>query len=174
MPPKFSQKALINPSEVAALKEAAKQAFFAHQPNTTIQQIAGGISATTLATWRREGDWALEREALERGIIEDGFAVRKLSIARILNNSTDQVERGLRHLMARSEPPSLQEMERLSVILSNLDRVGRLDSGKSTDNVAVSAKLELNAETIRQIIFADPAEAYKPPVSVVAPDAEIE
>jgi hypothetical protein len=80
-----------------------------------------------------------------------------------MNVTTEQLERALHHIAMRAEPPSLPEAEKLSTILANLDRIGRLDTGKSTDNIAVAAKLEMTAEAVRKVIFSDPARAFEPP-----------
>lgn len=120
-----------------------------------------------LTRWRREDNWLIEREAHERSLLEDGFGARKMTIARIMNTTTEQLERGLRFIAARAEPPTLPELEKMSTILANLDRIGRLDAGKSTENINVQAKLEMTAEGIRKIILADPARAFEAPQETV-------
>lgn len=129
------------------------------------------VSVAQLTRWRKDQNWLLEREAAERGLLEDGFSKRKLTIARIMNTTTEQLERGLRHIAGRAEPPTLPELEKMSTILANLDRIGRLDAGKSTENINVQAKMEMTAESIRKIILSDPARAFESP-QVTVTDVE--
>ena len=129
--------------------------------NEIAQQLS--VSTSQISRWRKEQGWLIEREHIERGLIEDGFSRRKLTIARIANATTDLIEKAIAHVTRRAEPPTIAETEKLSLILSNLDRIGRLDVGKATENIAVHAKLDMNADAIRRIILADPARAYEPP-----------
>jgi hypothetical protein len=143
--------------------ERAKNLYFQYRSLNQIAQDLG-VSTAQLSRWRRDGEWLAERENAERGLIEDGFSQRKLTIARIMNATTDQIERALTHITKRTEPPTLAEAEKLSFILSNLDKVARLDAGKATENVNIQAKLEMSAEKIREIIQSDPARAFEQPV----------
>ena len=115
-----------------------------------------GVSTTTVATWRKRDQWAIQREEASRSLIEDNFAGRRVSISRITTATTEQIERGLAFLRSRPTPPTIQEVERLSVILANLDKIARLDSNQATENIAVNANVKLSAEQIRSIIAADP------------------
>ncbi len=157
-------------AELAEIQSKAKDLYVQYKSLNEISQQLG-VSVAQLTRWRRDQNWLIEREAAERGLIEDGFSSRKLSIARIMNMTTTELERGLRHIAGRAEPPTLPELEKLSTILSNLDKIGRLDAGKSTDNVNVQAKLEMTAEGIRKIILSDPARAFEQPQGQVI-DAE--
>jgi hypothetical protein len=115
-----------------------------------------GINSVTVATWRKEGLWDVERDGIERGLIEDSFGARRLSLARICKLSVDQLERGLKHLADRNSPPTLAEAEKISIIVSNLDKILRLDMGKATENIAISAQVAHTVEEVRDRIAADP------------------
>lgn len=158
------------------LKARAKELYFSyHSHNEISQQLA--IQSSQLSEWRKVGGWDIEREHLERGLIEDSFGARRLSIARICKLSIDQLERSLKHISDRSQPASLAEAEKISIIVSNLDKILRLDMGKSTENVAVSAQVTHTVEDIRAKLAQDPvlgaaiAAASKP--KVVPPAAII-
>lgn len=137
------------------LAEQGKRMFMEYTDHNTIAKTLK-VSSTTVAAWRNKHNWVIEREESERGIIEDAFAGRRLSISRICKSTTEEIERGLAHLRTRPNPPTIQEVERLSVILSNLDKIARLDSNKSTENIALKAEIRLSAEQIREIVKKDP------------------
>ena len=142
-------------AEDATVREQAKQLFMKYVSFEDIcRQLA--VSSATVATWRKRDGWAIQREEAERSIIEDGFASRRVAISRITGCTTEQIERGLTHLRTRPNPPTVPEMEKLSVILANLDKIARLDSNKATENVALQANVKLSAEQIREIIASDP------------------
>lgn len=126
---------------------------------------ATGISMTTLKTWSTRGDagpapgkisWAVEREEIDRSFIEDSFVKRRNTTARAANIAIEQQERGLKALSEREMPPTPSELERLASVHNSLDRIARLDSGKSTENLNVAAKIKLEVEDIRAILKADP------------------
>jgi hypothetical protein len=109
-----------------------------------------------ISRWRTDDGWSLTRETEDRSILEDGFGARKVTVSKLATLGVDQLKRGIEHLARRHEAPSLQECERLSVIVANLDRIGRLDSGKATEHLAVSASVRMTAEDIRKAIVEDP------------------
>lgn len=153
IPPASSLLPAIPPG--LSIKDRAKQLYMERKSANDISRELG-ITTNQLASWRTEGDWALERESNERGMIEDGFAGRKISIHNILNVTVEQLHRGVQHLANRHEPASLQECERLSVIVGNLDKIGRLDANKATDNVAINATVKMTQDEIRKVILNDP------------------
>ncbi len=123
---------------------------------------------TTLKTWSTRGDagpapgkmsWAVEREEIDRAFLEDSFVKRRNTTARIANMTGEQLERGLVALQEREMPPTISELERLSAVHASTDRIARLDSGKSTDNVNVAAKIKLSIEDIQEILKSDPIAA---------------
>lgn len=114
------------------------------------------LSLTVISDWSKKGEWVSAREESERSLLEDAFAGRRVSISRILKATTEQIELGLSHLKTRPTPPTIAEVERLSVILANLDKISRLDSNKATENIAVQTNIRLSADQIREIVKSDP------------------
>jgi hypothetical protein len=148
-------KPIRSDTELAELKVQAKNLFFAYATNVDIGHELG-LTARMVADWRKEGLWDIERDGIERGLIEDSFGARRLSLARITKLSVDELERGLRHISNRVEPATLSELEKLSMIVGNLDKILRLDMGKSTENIAVAAQVHHTVEDIRAKLAADP------------------
>ncbi len=142
-------------AEMAKLRERAKELYFAYNTHQQICEVLK-LDSRSLTDWRRAEGWDAEREGIERGIIEDAFSARKMSLARVTHLTTDQLERALKHLRDRPEPPTLNEAEKLSAIISALDKILRLDLGRSTENVVVQQTVHHTVESIRERLAADP------------------
>lgn len=155
-PEKETELAVVaDSSPTPDIKERARDLYMQHKSANDISRELG-ITTRQLARWRTDEQWSIAREAEDRGLIEDGFGSRRLSVSRLATLTVDQLERGLQHLARRHEPPTLNELEKLSNIVSSLDRIGRLDANKSTENVAIQAGVKLSLEEIRNIISKDP------------------
>lgn len=150
-----------------AIKARARDLYFQwYEHNTICKEL--GITSALLAKWRTEEGWAKERQAADEGMISDLFAGRKVKMAKLAEMSLTELERGLSALKSRHEPLTLGEMEKLSVILTNLDRITRLDLNRATDHVAMKLDVQgqLSVERIREIVRSDPFLSEEP-----SPDA---
>lgn len=141
----------------AETKARAKDLYFQWKSHNDICEELK-LSSSVLAKWRTDEGWDAERKALDEGMIADLFQGRKLKMAKLAEMSINQLERGLLHLKERHEPLSLGEMEKLSVILSNLDKITRLDLNRATENVAMNINVQgqLTVDRIREIMTQDP------------------
>lgn len=153
-----SSKPIRSEAELAELRSRAKDLYFSYTPFNDIAKDLG-VSAATVSDWRKREGWDIEREGIERGILEDAFGARRMSLSRITKLSVDQLERGLKHFADRIEPPTLSELEKLSVIVGNLDKILRLDTNRPTDNVAVASTITHTVEEVRDRLSADPVLA---------------
>lgn len=133
----------------------AKTLYFSHANLTDVSR-ATGLSIKVLRNWKLKEGWDAEREDEDRSTIETAFGARKVSLAKVTKISSDQLLRGLEHLAKRLDPPTLDEMQKLAMILGSLDKVSRLDSNQSTENVSVITKIQMTAEEIRKALTSDP------------------
>lgn len=156
---KPSTKPIRSDTELEELRARGKSLYFSYIPfNDVAREL--NVSAAVLADWRKKEGWDVEREGIERGILEDAFGARRMSLSRITKMTTDLLERGLKHFSDRVEPPTLAEAEKLSIIIGNLDKILRLDMGKATDNVAVQSTVKHTVEDVRARLAADPVIGY--------------
>jgi transposase-like protein len=143
-------------------RENARRLFL---QGKALQKISAetGVGMPTLSKWASTGQngisWHTEREELIRGQLEDGFTTRKLTVSKAADIAPELLLKGLEYLQARDTPLSVQEMERVMTVHSGLDRITRLDSGKSTENSSVNVKVKLSMDEIRDILKADPLSA---------------
>lgn len=138
-------------------RNRAKQLFLSYASTSAISKELG-VSQATVVKWRDDNDWETARKNADRELIDDTFSVKRVSLARITKVTTEQIERGLKVIADRFEAPSLKEMESLTNILANLDKISRLDSGRATENVAVQVggNLDLTVDKIKEMIMSEP------------------
>jgi predicted transcriptional regulator len=154
-------------------RNRAKQLFFSYASTAAIAKEMG-VSQATVVKWRDENDWETARKNADRELIDDTFSVKRVSLARITKVTTEQIERGLKVIADRFEAPSLKEMESLTNILANLDKISRLDSGKATEHVSIGVQgtLDLTVDKIKEMIMNEPFFPKKDePAPPVASDA---
>lgn len=150
----------------AADRKRARELFLTRTPTA---QIAAEIGCSTdrVLKWAEQGEnkisWYTAREEAERSLLEDGFGKRKRLNSLSADQASDLVQRGLDHLAARDQPLTANELERVMNVQAMLQKELRLDSGKSTENVAVAATIKMSAEEVRKAILEDPF--YLPPVA---------
>lgn len=138
------------------LQDKAKELYFDHKNLVTISKELQ-VSTVTLSKWREEHSWDVLREEADKALVDEAFATKRKTLSKIAGITTTQIERGLKAISDRFEPPTLKEVEMLSNILGNLDKIARLDAGKPTENVAVAVGVStLTVEKIRDIVLADP------------------
>ena len=143
-------------SENAAVRERAKELFFSYVSVGDISRELA-LSSQTISKFKRDGNWEELREIETRSILEDGFGSRRVLLSKITQGAADQIWRGIDHLKKRPDPPTVGELEKLSTILGNLDKLARLDLNKSTENVAIAVQHgAVSMEQIRDVLRNDP------------------
>lgn len=133
--------------------EQAHDLFLAHSTLADISR-ATGCTTDILKRWRKENDWFIEREDEDRGIIDSNFNARKVSIAKLLKMTSDELLRGVSAIASRSLPADLEEAVKLAAILGNLHKVAQLDNNKPTENLAIAGTFTV--EDARKAILEDP------------------
>lgn len=136
-------------------REAIRAEYLLHIPINDLAKKYQ-VSTAVIAAWRSDENWSEIRRAGDEGFLDDLVQGRKIRLAKLAEIGIDQIERGLIAIKQRAEPATLKELEQLSVVISNLDRLHRLDRGVSTQNVAVNVTGQLSIERIRDTIMADP------------------
>lgn len=143
----------------------AKDLFFSHATLADVSR-ATGVNLKTLKKWKSDDDWELEREDDVRGLMENAFGARKVTIAKIIKTAPELLLKGLEYLAQRPDPLTLDEQVKVSAIIGNLDKISRLDAGKSTENISVQVAAKVSVEDVRKIFAEDPF------FSTIVPDEE--
>lgn len=142
----------------------ARDLYFAHSTLADISR-ATGLSTKTLKKWKKEEDWDLTREDEDRGLIENSFGARKVTIAKIIKTAPEVLLRGLAHIANRADPATLDEQVKISAIIANLAKISQLDNGKATDNVNMQmiGKISMTAADVRKVLTEDPFFTFEAP-----------
>jgi hypothetical protein len=148
-----------SPEELDELRARGKQLFLGYRHKKDIAAELG-VTPATVGDWDKREGWSIEREGIERGVLEDEFGARRMSLSRITKLTTELLENSLKRLADRVEPPTLSEAEKLSVIIGNLDKILRLDTNRPTDNVAIASTVTHTVEEIRARLAEDPVLGY--------------
>lgn len=157
MPQKKSSVPAVARKSTEEDRARAYQLFLSYAPISMIAKEAG-VTNATIVKWRDDYEWEISRKNADRELIDDTFAVKRVSLARITKVTTEQIERGLKVISDRFEAPTLKEMESLTNILANLDKISRLDSGKATEHVSIGVhgNLDLTVDKIKEMIMSEP------------------
>lgn len=150
----------------------AKRMFMQHVPVAKIAEKIG-VPIGTINTWKKRAkpvSWDIEREDATRSLIDASYAAGRPLRAEIRHLTLEQIKRGIDHIMHRPDPPNLQEIERLSIIATNIDKISRLEEGQATEITEVRGNVVSTKQAI-EILMNDP---FKPKDELVVTDAEVE
>mgnify|MGYP001296622799 CR=1 FL=1 len=126
--------------------EAAKKMFMDFKP---LKQISStlGIKYRTLVYHKSK--WEEERNLVRKEILRDLSDNKRAILVSLTSNSLDCVDRAIEDLKKRDKPPSIHEARLLTNIVSEIDRIIRLDDGEPTDIISEhkpSTVIELKAK----------------------------
>jgi hypothetical protein len=149
-------KTLLPPEKAEALARA-KQMYLDYCPMHIIAERTG-LGRGVLqyhATEDRPISWATERKERERSLVDAAFASKKPLLAELSQMTLTQIKRGLEHISKRTLPPNVDEMRRLSDIITAIDKIGRLEVGGPTSITQVQVA-PMTVADVRKVIQADP------------------
>ena len=101
------------------------------------------LSRSTVNDWCYDGRNGLKpfrhiRGQLEKEQIKNIVSHRAPSLNNIAGSCLDILENSLKKLSESRSPMEIDQLKKVSDIISNMDRIMRLDNGEATDNVAVA------------------------------------
>lgn len=133
--------------------EAAKSMYMEFK---SMRQIADklGINYSTLKYHKQEHKWEEERNLIRKDILRDLADNKKAVLVSLTSNSLDCVDRAVKDLKNRPKPPSIQEARMLTNIITEIDRIIRLDDGEPTD--IISEHKPVTVIELREKLKKDP------------------
>jgi hypothetical protein len=129
----------------------AKEMFLSFK---AIKDIAEYCSIPYRTLLYHSKKWEGERYMLRKVILKDLAENKKAVLVSLTGNSLDCIDRAIRTLKERSKPPTVMEARNLTTIVSEIDRILRLDDGEPTD--IISQHKPATIIELKQKLKADP------------------
>jgi len=130
---------------------AAKEMFMAFK---AMKDIAEQCSIPYRTLLYHSKKWEGERDLFRKVILKDLAENKKALLVSLTGNSLDCIDRAIQTLKERAKPPTIQEARNLTNIVSEIDRILRLDEGEPTD--IISQHKPATVIELRQKLKADP------------------
>lgn len=135
----------------------AKQMFMDFKPLKEIAKTLG-IKYRTLVYHKNK--WEEERNLVRKEILRDLADNKRAILVNLTSNSLDCVDRAIEDLKKRDKPPTIHEARLLTNIISEIDRIIRLDDGEPTDIISEhkpSTVIELRAKLKKDPFYIEDA-----------------
>jgi len=137
--------------------DAAKSMFMDFKPLKEISKVLN-IKYRTLVYHKNK--WEEERNLIRKEILRDLADNKRAILVNLTSNSLDCVDRAIEDLKKRDKPPTIHEARLLTNIISEIDRIIRLDDGEPTDIISTnkpSTVIELKAKLKKDPFYIEDA-----------------
>jgi len=137
--------------------KAAKAMFMDFKPLKEIAKVLN-IKYRTLVYHKNK--WEEERNLIRKEILRDLADNKRAILVNLTSNSLDCVDRAIEDLKKRDKPPTIHEARLLTNIISEIDRIIRLDDGEPTDIISEhkpSTVIELKAKLKKDPFYIEDA-----------------
>jgi len=137
--------------------DTAKSMFMDFKPLKEIAKVLG-IKYRTLVYHKNK--WEEERNLVRKEILRDLADNKRAILVNLTSNSLDCVDRAIEDLKKRDKPPTIHEARLLTNIISEIDRIIRLDDGEPTDIISEhkpSTVIELKAKLKKDPFYIEDA-----------------
>ena len=135
----------------------AKKMFMDFKPLKEIAKVLN-IKYRTLVYHKNK--WEEERNLVRKEILRDLADNKRAILVNLTSNSLDCVDRAIEDLKKRDKPPTIHEARLLTNIVSEIDRIIRLDDGEPTDIISEhkpSTVIELKAKLKKDPFYIEDA-----------------
>ena len=111
----------------------AKEMFMAFKP---VKEIAEATGINYRSLLYHTTKWKDERNLVRNELLKELTENKKAMLVSLTGNSLACIDRAIEDLKHRSVPPSIHEARMLTNIVSEIDKIIRLDDDKPTDIIA--------------------------------------
>ena len=135
----------------------AKQMFMDFKP---LKEIASALNIKYRTLVYHKNKWEEERNLIRKEILRDLADNKRAILVNLTSNSLDCVDRAIEDLKKRDKPPTIHEARLLTNIISEIDRIIRLDDGEPTDIISEhkpSTVIELRAKLKKDPFYIEDA-----------------
>ena len=105
--------------------------------------------------------WERERDMLRNEILRELGDNKKTILIDLTGNALDLINRAVKDLKERQKPPTMHEARLLTNVISEIDKIIRLDDGSPTDIIAEqkpSTVIELKAKLKKDPFYIEDAD----------------
>lgn len=137
--------------------DAAKKMFMDFKP---LKEIAKALNIKYRTLVYHKNKWEEERNLIRKEILRDLADNKRAILVNLTSNSLDCVDRAIEDLKKRDKPPTIHEARLLTNIISEIDRIIRLDDGEPTDIISEhkpSTVIELKAKLKKDPFYIEDA-----------------
>ena len=114
--------------------ESARSLYMEFKSPREISKITGIKYRTIL--YHAKTNWVGDRDVLRHEILKEISENKKAILSSLTSNSLECVDRAIATLRRRETPPTIAEARMLTNIISEIDKILRLDDGNPTDIIA--------------------------------------
>lgn len=112
---------------------AAKEMFMAFRP---VKEIAEATGINYRSLLYHTNKWKDERNLVRNELLKELTENKKAVLVSLTGNSLSCIDRAIEDLKNRPNPPSIHEARMLTNIVSEIDKIIRLDDDRPTDIIA--------------------------------------
>jgi len=137
--------------------DTAKSMFMDFKP---LKEIAKVLDIKYRTLVYHKAKWEEERNMIRKEILKDLADNKRAILVNLTSNSLDCVDRAIEDLKKRDKPPTIHEARLLTNIISEIDRIIRLDDGEPTDIISTnkpSTIIELKAKLKKDPFYIEDA-----------------
>jgi len=137
--------------------DAAKSMFMDFKP---LKEISKTLDIKYRTLVYHKNKWEEERNLIRKEILRDLADNKRTILVNLTSNSLDCVDRAIEDLKKRDKPPTIHEARLLTNIISEIDRIIRLDDGEPTDIISEhkpSTVIELKAKLKKDPFYIEDA-----------------
>lgn len=111
----------------------AKELFMSYK---TLKEIAEAVDMPYKTVQFHSAKWKKDRNLMKNELLRELTENKKTVLTSLVGNSLECVDRAIADLKNRKNPPSIKEARMLTHIVSEIDKILRLDEGEPTDIIA--------------------------------------
>ena len=137
--------------------DTAKSMFMDFKP---LKEISKTLNIKYRTLVYHKNKWEEERNLVRKEILRDLADNKRTILVNLTSNSLDCVDRAIEDLKKRDKPPTIHEARLLTNIVSEIDRIIRLDDGEPTDIISEhkpSTVIELKAKLKKDPFYIEDA-----------------
>ena len=136
----------------------AKELFMSYK---TLKEIAEALDMPYKTVQFHSAKWKKDRDLMKNELLRELTENKKTVLTSLVGNSLECVDRAIADLKNRKNPPSIKEARMLTHIISEIDKILRLDEGEPTDIIAEhkpATVIELREKLKRDPFYVEDAD----------------